>query len=225
MKLKTLAAAACLSLGVASAANALTLTLDDLGVGASPEVTITDAATPGLINFAGSAGGFDVVVSTGVGSPILGNAFEAEIDLSLITTGGTVGALQATLTDTGLSLTTNPTDLNATALSDLMFSSFDGAGVTIETFIRVGASTIFENLASLSGTSDSDLLDEITGTLGSGVLFDLRTVITVDHTSLSSSASASSNLTLSAVPLPAALPLLMASVAGIGFVGRRRKAA
>jgi hypothetical protein len=52
-KFKTLAVAACLSLGAGSAANALVLTVDDIGFGAGAEVVLTDAVTPGLINFPG----------------------------------------------------------------------------------------------------------------------------------------------------------------------------
>lgn len=205
----------------ANSASALTLTADDLG-SAGVEVSLTDAGTPGLINFAGIAGGFDLVISTGLGAPLVGGAGDAEIDLSVQTTVGNAGTLRVTLEDTGLSILTGATPNNVDAISDLGINALNDASVTVESFIRVGGG-LFEALSSLASGTSVDLQETIRGTLASGALFDLRTVITVVHNSKFSTASADANLNVAPVPLPAALPLFLTALVGLGFVGRQRR--
>jgi len=207
----------------ANSANALTLTVDDLGVGAGAEVTLTDSVIPGVINFAGTAGGFDLVISSGLGAPAIGGPNEAAIDLSVQTTVGNEGTLQVTLDDTGLSLTTGPNGLVGLA-SDLGINALQDASVVVESFVRIGASTVFEALSTLSSGVAIDLQETLRRTISSGELFDLRTVITVTHDNkFFSSASADANLKVAPIPLPAALPLFLTALVGLGFVGRQRR--
>ena len=217
----------------ATSANALTLTVDDLGVGVddpltvgvdeSIEVTLTDSMIPGVINFAGTAGGFDLVISSGLGAPAIGGPNEAAIDLSVQTTVGNEGTLQVTLEDTGLSLTTGPNGLVGLA-SDLGINALQDASVVVESFVRIGASTVFEALSTLSSGVAVDLQETLRRTISSGELFDLQTVITVTHDNkFFSSASADANLKVAPIPLPAALPLFLTALVGLGFVGRQRR--
>jgi len=207
----------------ANSANALTLTVDDLGVGAGAEVTLTDSVIPGVSNFAGTAGGFDLVISSGLGAPAIGGPNEAAIDLSVQTTVGNEGTLQVTLDDTGLSLTTGPNGLVGLA-SDLGINALQDASVVVESFVRIGASTVFEALSTLSSGVAIDLQETLRRTISSGELFDLRTVITVTHDNkFFSSASADANLKVAPIPLPAALPLFLTALVGLGFVGRQRR--
>ncbi len=207
----------------ANSANALTLTVDDLGVGAGAEVTLTDNVIPGLINFAGTAGGFDLVISTGLGAPAIGGPNEAQIDLSVQTTVGNAGVLQVTLEDTGLSINSGASGLVGIA-SDLGINALTDASVVVESFVRIGASAAFEALSSLSSGVAVDLQETLRRTISTGELFDLRTVITVTHDNkFFSSASADANLKVAPIPLPAALPLFLTALVGLGFVGRQRR--
>ncbi len=209
----------------ANSANALELTIDDLNAGASPEVTLGDGGT-GVINYNsntdGAVGSFSVVISTGVGAPILGGPNDAEIDLSVQAGSSGAGVLQVALTDTDLSLAdTGPTS-SAGALSRFSINAnSQGSSATVESFIRVGGGS-FEALSSLTGDGDINLVETIVGVLGSGVLFDLRTVITLDYEKLGF-ATADANLSVAPVPLPAALPLFLTALVGLGFVGRQRR--
>ena len=211
----------------ANSANALELTIDDLNVGASPEVTLDDTATPGIINYNsavdGAVGGFSVVVSTGFGDPVLGSGpNEAEIDLSVQAGSSGAGALQVTLTDTDLSLANTGATGTAAAISSFSINAnSEGSSAVVESFIRVGGGS-FEALSTLAGLGEINLAETIRGTLGSGVLFDLRTVITLSYDKLGF-ATADANLSVAPVPLPAALPLFLTALIGLGFVGRHRR--
>ncbi len=210
----------------ANSANALELTIDDLNAGASPEVTLGDGGT-GVINYDsnddGAVGSFSVVISTGVGAPVIGNGpNEAEIDLSVQASSSGVGTLQVALTDTGLSLAdTGPTGTTAALSRFSINANSEGSSATVESFIRVGGGS-FEALSSLTGDGDINLVETIRGVLGSGVLFDLRTVITLSYEKLGF-ATADANLSVAPVPLPAALPLFLTALVGLGFVGRQRR--
>lgn len=207
----------------ANSANALILTVDDLGVGPGAEIILTDAGTPGLINFAGTAGGFDLVISTGLGAPLIGGPGEAEIDLSVQTTVGNAGILEVTLEDTGLSIPTGPDGL-AGIVSDLGINALQDASVVVESFIRIGGSAVFEALSSLSSGVGVDLVETLRRTINSGDTFDLRTIITVTHDNkFFSSSSADANINVAPIPLPAALPLFLTALVGLGFVGRQRR--
>lgn len=207
----------------ANSANALTLTVDDLGVGAGAEVTLTDNVIPGVINFAGTAGGFDLVISSGLGAPAIGGPNESAIDLSVQTTVGNAGVLQVTLEDTGLSLNTGTSGIVGIA-SDLGINALTDSSVVVESFVRIGASTVFEALSSLSSGVAVDLQETLRRTISTGELFDLRTVITVTHDNkFFSSASADANINVAPIPLPAALPLFLTALVGLGFVGRQRR--
>ncbi len=207
----------------AGSANALELTIDDLNAGASPEVSLNDAGSPGVINYNsavdGAVGAFSVVVSTGVGAPILGGPNDAEIDLSVQAGSSGAGALQVTLTDTGLSLVDTGDGDTAAISSFSINANSEGSSAVVESFIRVGGGS-FEALSTLAGLGEVNLAETIRGTLGSGVLFDLRTVITLTYDKLGF-ATADANLSVAPVPLPAALPLFLTALVGLGFVGRQ----
>lgn len=207
----------------ANSANALTLTVDDIGVGAGAEAVLTDNVVPGLINFAGAAGGFFLVVSTGLGAPNVGGPGQAEIDLSVQASSNVAGTLQVTLEDTGLSIPTGSSG-SAGLRSDLGINSLNDASVTVESFIRIGASAVFEALSTLSSVSGGvDLVETLRRTINTGDTFDLRTVITVTHEDKFASSSADANLNVAPIPLPAALPLFLTALLGLGFVGRQRR--
>jgi hypothetical protein len=166
-------------------------------------------------------GGFSVVVATGFGAPIIGGPGEAEIDFSVQAASTQAGTVQFTLEDTGLSI---PTGASAFAqiVSDLGINALDDASATVETFIRIGGSVVFEALSSLSSMSGNvDLVEELGRAIGAGETFDLMSVITMSHVGDQSFSSADANIKVSAVPLPAALPLLLGSFLGLGYIGRR----
>ena len=205
----------------ANSANALILEIDDLAT-VGPDITVTDPGNTGLVNFAGAVGVFSLVVSTGLGAPNVGGPGVAEIDLSVQASSTAPGALQVTLTDTGLSIPTGPTG-GAAAISDLGINALNNANAVVESFIRVGGG-VFEALSSLSNLSGNvDLVETILGTINAGTTFDLRTVITLTHGDKFASSSADANLNLAPVPLPAALPLFLTALVGLGFVGRQRR--
>ncbi|MEO1014564.1 MAG: VPLPA-CTERM sorting domain-containing protein [Pseudomonadota bacterium] len=79
--------------------------------------------------------------------------------------------------------------------------------------------TIFNSLGDLVSVSTIDVTnDDVVEFLGIGARFVLRS-ITPD------AGFAVATMTVSNVPVPAALPLLISGVAGLGFASRRRKAA
>lgn len=211
----------------ANSANALELTIDDLGT-AGVDVSLDDFATnSGVINYNsvvdGAVGSFSVVVSTGLGAPVVGGPNQAEIDLSVQASGTEDGSiLEVTLTDTNLSLNTGASG-SVGLLSDLGLNVLNNASATAESFIKIGASTVFESLSTLAGPSGNvDLVETLRRTIGTGELFDIRTVITLELDKLSFG-SVDANINVAPIPLPAALPLFLTALVGLGFVGRQRR--
>lgn len=206
----------------ATSANALILEIDDFATGGI-EVTVTDAGTPGVVSYNsaidGEVGVFDLVVTTGLGAPNVGGPGEAEIDLTARATSDLEGTLQISLTDTNLTIDAVANG-GTLVTSDLGINSVSNASATIESFIRIGASTVFELLAT---TTDIDLLETVRRTITDTDTFDLRTVITMVHGDKFSFASAQGNINVAPVPLPAALPLFLTALVGLGFVGRHRR--
>ncbi len=204
----------------ANSANALTLTLDDLG-SAGVEQTII-AGPDGAINFFGTVGDFNLTASTGFGVPARGTPDEPQIDLSVQTNQGAKGTLRVTLEDTGLTIPTTA-DGFAEVLSDLGINSLDDGSVAVESFIKIGAAGSFESLHTLT-SPDTNLVETFRRVISAGDTFDLRTVIEITHDNkFTSAASADANLRVAPVPVPAALPLFLTALVGLGFIGRQRR--
>ena len=208
----------------ASSANALELTIDDLAT-AAVDVTLTDNLVPGLVNYNsavdGNVGMFSVVVSTGLGDPFVGGPGEAEIDLSVQAGSPVEGTLVVTLTDEDMTIPA--VDSGATSVhSSFSINANSNAGATVESFIRIGAATTFEALSTLAGTGEVNLVETLRRIIASGETFDIRTVVTIDFDKFGF-ASADANLNVAPIPLPAALPLFLTALLGLGFVGRHRR--
>lgn len=223
----------------ANSANALVLTIDDLNDGVAATV-IDDAldAQPfnGRVGYdsdsTGSIGDFNVVISNGFGFPSAsrtGPRF-ASTDLSVQTEGFVSGTLEITLTDEGRMISTPASANNVVVNSILDFGEVTNAAVTTTTFIKtdpLGSFVELDTTTALLG----DIDEAIRKTVVSGELFDLKTVIVVEHilnkiqisAGLAAFANADGNLKVSAVPLPAALPLFLTALLGLGFVGRQRR--
>jgi PEP-CTERM motif len=103
--LKTLAAAAALAMAPLASQAALTLTLDDIGIGGL-EISVTDGgagdsnAAVGVITFIGSVGGFDINVTTGIGNAAFPGFGMDLASVNINTVGG--GTLEIQLSETGL---------------------------------------------------------------------------------------------------------------------------
>ena len=206
----------------ANSANALELTIDDLGFGTGIDVTIDDSGSPGIVDFTGAVGVFDLVVSTGLGAPLVGDVGEAEIDLSARATSDFAGTIEIALTDTDLTIEAVQNG-GTIVTSDLGINSVTNASATIASFIRINPTSDSDPFELLAVTTDVDLLETVRRTINDGDVFDLRTVITMVHGDKFSFASAQGNINVAPIPLPAALPLFLTALLGLGFVGRHRR--
>lgn len=217
-------------------ADALVLTIDDLNDGAAALV-IDDATdfspNDGIVFFAGAIGDFSLNVSTGLGDPAIGGGIPGFAGTSFDFTAlsdqdsGTA-ALDLVLLDTGLSIVTGPT-AQAIVDSPISFTSNAGlqgvVGVTVSTFINIngGGDQLISTLAGSNGafSSNESLLASLTAT----DTFDLRTVVNIRHENKGTFSGGSIDIGVAPVPVPAALPLFITALVGLGFVSRRRRSA
>ena len=235
-----LAAVSTLFMGVQSA-NALVLTIDDLNDGAA--ATMVDDATDstpndGLVLFSGEIGSFQLNVSTGAGDPAIGGGNPGFTGISLdffaLSKGGpsapSTSALDIELVDTGLSIATNasgqavvdsPISFNTTGAGPMMTP-----GVTVQTFINIngGGEQLISTLTGSNGSAFSSN-ESLFASLTENDTFDLRTVVNIRHDSKSDNSAGAIDITVAPIPVPAALPLFLTALFGLGFVSRRRRAA
>ena len=219
-----LAAAGVLFAGVQSA-NALVLTLEDLTAG-DPTIVVDDAvvdaintaADDGVIAFNGAFGNFNINVVTGTGEP----ALEDAIDLAYVNISDAAGSIRMTLQQDGLQLTTtNPFQI----VADMNFGGTTGGTTDVESFIEINNGG-FLSIGTVSGAGGGFSANEsLFATLLPTDTFNLKTVVTVTHTAKGQISSGDSFVGVTPIPVPAALPLFLTALLGLGFVGRRRRAA
>ena len=214
-KFTALLAGAMLMIGMATAAQALTLTLQS---GADTQV-ITDngagdlASAAGSILYSGVVNGITVNFASGASTftPSLGKFDIA----SLIVTG--TGILNLTLSDTGLVLTAPATNPNVQITQHLSDSN-PGAPATVSSDVKINGVSVPGIASSVTGTASTVTTGfaHITGpfTMDELVAINLGT---------NSFVSLDSAVTIAPVPEPGTMMLLGAGFLGLAIYGKRRK--
>jgi LPXTG-motif cell wall-anchored protein len=198
------------------------VTIVDNGIGdLSPDL--------GVVNFSGNVGEFNVNVSTGLSTPVLGSGLLPQMDLNSIDaklTGSKADVLTIQLTDTGWGPTLTPTTLTqevggtkSGSIASVMFNTFVDP---TNTSFGTGAGTIKGTTLTFSGSPYSG-----TNSFQYGPLSGLYSVTEVATISANAgSGSVSYDLAIAAVPEPSSLTLAgFGIVAGIGLVYRKRRRA
>jgi LPXTG-motif cell wall-anchored protein len=183
----------------------------------------------GVVTFAGKVGEFNVNVSTGLSSPVIGSGLFPQMDLNSIDakpTGSKADVLTIQLTYTGWGPTLTPTTLTQEVGGTLSGSI---ASVKFNTFVDptntafgTGAGTIKGTALTFSGSPYSG-----TNNLQYGPLSGLYSVTEVGTISAHvGSGSVSYDFALAPVPEPSSLTLAgFGILAGIGLVYRKRRRA
>jgi len=194
----------------------------------------------GLINFSGLVGSVFVSGIFASGDDTTSST-ESEIDISFGATSSVddveqAGALRISLLEEDVDLGQTQSTLTGFH-SEIDFNSVH---------LRASASTFFNiNDATADGIAvgdrqlidadlnreesldpDEDVSNTVLATLNPGDVFDLLTVITITHNDAKfAQTTGQAKIEVAGVPLPAALPLFLTALLGLGFVGRHRRRA
>lgn len=223
-----------------SASASLVMTLDDLGTAGVDVIVVDDVdggvGTPtpfglsntadvtagdGLIFYNGPVGVFTVNLTTGLSKPIIGDPYEALLDLNSVTVSGAAGTLDIWLTDTDFAVAGQP---RSTRLVSAIGGTTAGT-VSFKDSLDVGNSEF-----GTGGPFSIDL-----GTFGPGAFsgtasmgvelgadpFSLTKKLTVVHTAPGQSTSFNAESSVP-VPEPATMLLLGAGLVCFGVVGRKK---
>lgn len=227
-KMISLLAGAMLMMGMATAANALTLTLDQ----GTNHVSVTDEGLgdtkpgAGIIGWSGTLGIFNVdITSRGITS---NSSALAYLDLlqGAVTNGtGGTGTLKVTLTDTFTNLALLGISPNAQASSHIGGTVaglpdnngvFGSGNVTFNTYYNT--STPLTSVTGLTGSSFSS--DKYT-LFDAATPFDVTLELLITHNGAADT-TFDSNIKIVPTPEPGTIVLLGAGLLGLGFYGRRR---
>lgn len=115
---------------------------------------VEDTDGDGFINYNGSIGSFNIVVTTGVSKPAIGNQYMADMDVTslAVTSGPLGGTLTIDMTDTGFDIVPGNND-SAILTSSIAGNISAGGSVTFQSWVGFGAGNQeFIGLDSSSGT-------------------------------------------------------------------------
>lgn len=222
----------------ATSANALQLTLEEVGGGGATTTILDNGAgdlnpNDGAILFNGSIGSFTINIVGGLGDPALegDNPHAAATSLTFNSVSSGPGTLRITLLDEGPDdngLSVIPVGDGRQDVSSTININQAVGTVDVATFINVNDTGDQEinsdSLTNGNGTTDTKSLDPVLF-LTMNDTFTLKTVALLQHDKAGNSLGTAS-IDVQAVPLPTALPLFLTALVGLGLVGRhRRKAA
>ena len=224
-KIVALLAGAMLTMGMATAASALSIRLTD----GNTTFTVNDGGfgdtamgVAGVVGFSGVIGDYIVNVSTGLSYPILGSSASPIMDLSSVNVSYNGPAVSNTLkiylTDTGFS---SPSTIGAFAAG---IGGTTTGTVTYSTYLDA-ANSAFAETTLLTSKSYSG--GPFSG--GESSLVDVSSLVSsysltqeVDITHIASGGFSSFDATLTPVPEPGTMMLLGFGMLGMAVYGKRR---
>lgn len=223
-RLLTAGVAAVGALAFAASAQALSLTVQQVGDAA---VTVNDNgvgdadADDGSIIFTGSTTNFTFTFALGQGDPVLTNPDGTSIGMNLTfnaLSDSTGGTLNFTLTDENVTL---PNLIDAVAFTSSIGGDTNGIA-TATTKVSIDGGVNFIEIGNVTGNNGSFSQDAdafLNGLTGTETFTFLSTVTLVSDKFGGSSGDVRIE---AAVPVPAALPLFASALLGLGLLGRRR---
>lgn len=193
-----------------------------------------------LADLAGAptANSWDVFTSISGWSTIAGNGIEVQ-------TNNTLNTIDAQSGQHYVELDSHPNDGGSNTSMAQLLLNLDAGSYNLEFYYSPRDGDIGSNgiaYSVLEGVSNSLLLGDVTGpsatngtSVGLWTLISANFMVGVDNTPVTLSFSATGtqntlgglidNISVSAVPVPAALPLFLTAIAGLGFASRRRRRA
>ena len=214
-------AASMLAFAPMASQAALTLTLDDLSTGGVDVIVLDNMAGDAfaladVITYIGSAGSFNINVSTGLGDAATPALFG--LDLNSVNTSLAAGTLRLTLTET---------DLNFGATGSALFSGLIGGTTTgnVNWSLLVDDNNVggygVGTVAMSGGTASSGAFsDSGSSTLPASDPFALTLVVDITH---GASGGTTSFDFSGSIPEPTSLALISLALLGAGVASRRRK--
>lgn len=214
-------AASMLAFAPMASQAAVTLTLDDLSTGGVDVIVLDNAAGDSfpladVITYIGSAGSFNINVSTGLGDAETPSLFG--IDLNSVNTSRGAGTLRLTFTET---------DLNYGMMGSGLFSGLIGGtttgGVTWSLLVddsNVGGYGVGTVAMSGATAGAGAFADSGASVLPVSDPFALTLVVEITH---GASGGTSSFDFSGSVPEPTSLALISLALLGAGVASRRRK--
>lgn len=203
---------------------------------ATPPTILTDPDENGLITFSGSIGGFDIVVTTALSKPAIGNKYIADMDINVTAAPvtGSGGTLYVDVTDTDFNI--SPGANNLALLKSSIVANISDGFVTFQSWVNYGTdgNQEFGGLdpttglvettdlqGPLSGTGVvSNVSKEFTLTTPDAFSLTSRTVITLEPGGTFASTDANTRVV---TPGPASLALAASGLPFLGLYWLRRK--
>ena len=221
--------ASALSLRLTDTDTAATVQLNDGDVGPPPDLDAapfeltfdcTSCGWIGNTNWSSVVVSGEVTPAPGVGGPKV-----RQLNLTVDAESTTTANLKVEISHTGLTLASLPTFWNG--FHQATGNITGQGGFTVEAFWDPG-NALWATTNSigglLSGGSGVTALLVTDKELGVNTPFSMTTVMTLSHSGASTSALNTSQAGLSPVPLPAAGWMLLAGLAGLGAIARRKAA-